>query len=491
MNARVIRTRDVPRWCSTVIGYLVAALVIGSDAVGAWALDDADTEALKTLLEAESVHRWTPEDIATVLSASTAEVLNARLQQTDPYAELRPAPRRIERAYRWGLELMVVEGDVWAVPRTAAKQLPTGLAPFMLLRVNRQSVDERSRRSPQAIANMLGLPSTAARADLVYALADGARHQVRIEAHVPRDLSPTASGYDMVPTPAGLSIRVLDFVHGETRAGVSDYLFRLERVNQREAILDLRFAEGGDLYEAFDVASLFLARNAPALARRERTGEITVFRAPRAGVWSERPVSVLVSDRTASAAEALVRALGARGSDTTRIIGAPTFGKCYAQGVFVLPSGAELVLSVFELLDPISRRPCEGQPVLPNRALSTPPLMDPRRWGQLLLHPQKADVAPAPGTVIQGVARDGQKPPRGFVCSMPAFADRRGAAALQRLLVVAIELDNFVPVIMPAVSEGGWRVCIGPLGSDVRVDAMRKRLGTLFDTPFEAHEVLR
>ena len=106
----------------------------------------------------------------------------------------------------------------------------------------------------------------------------------------------------------------------------------------KSVILDLRSNPGGLLEQGTRVADLFLDKSQRIVSLRGRTPEANRdFTDSSAQKWPTLPLTVLVDDRSASAAEIVAGAL--QDHDRAVIIGEPTYGKGSAQTI--IPLGAE------------------------------------------------------------------------------------------------------------------------------------------------------
>lgn len=88
--------------------------------------------------------------------------------------------------------------------------------------------------------------------------------------------------------------------------------------------IDLRGARGGVLSAALDAAGLFVPVGAPLAVIADEDGDEEIVRS-RGGAWLELPLTVLVDERTASAAEAFADALSDAGR--AQRVGPATRGK--------------------------------------------------------------------------------------------------------------------------------------------------------------------
>jgi carboxyl-terminal processing protease len=136
----------------------------------------------------------------------------------------------------------------------------------------------------------------------------------------------------------------------EVHAGLK----RLRDRHARGVVFDLRSNPGGDVAAAVEIASEFLPKNTVVFRTRGRKrGADTTYVTKRDGDFRGMPLVVLVDDRTASAAEALLGSL--QDHDRALVVGRRSFGKALMQAFFLLPSGDNIWLTVGHVLTPNGR----------------------------------------------------------------------------------------------------------------------------------------
>ncbi|HSH56504.1 MAG TPA: S41 family peptidase [Halomonas sp.] len=161
-------------------------------------------------------------------------------------------------------------------------------------------------------------------------------------------------------------LRIRRFRAGLTRPAVAARLaaYRAQAV-KRPLVLDLRFSGGGDVFEALDVAGLFLDAGQALVSFVGRAGEPERFTNRRAGD-TRTPLSIWVGPDTASAAEVLAAIL--RYHERAELRGEPTRGKCSIQTDVPLRNGAVLRFTEKRVLLPDGSS-CDGEPLQPDRPL--------------------------------------------------------------------------------------------------------------------------
>jgi len=122
----------------------------------------------------------------------------------------------------------------------------------------------------------------------------------------------------------------------------------------KSVILDLRSNPGGLLEQGTRVADLFLDKNQRIVSLRGRTPEANrEFTDSTAQKWPALPLTVLVDDRSASAAEIVAGAL--QDHDRAIIVGEPTYGKGSAQTIIPLGVAGGLKITTSRWYTPSGR----------------------------------------------------------------------------------------------------------------------------------------
>jgi len=171
---------------------------------------------------------------------------------------------------------------------------------------------------------------------------------------------------ELVPPGTQHVVRVRDFSSGLTRSAMRatlDFLAKTRNTNNTEPILiDLRDAPGGDLYEAFDLAGLFLSSGTPLAIIKGRDDYSMEIRAP-GGPKYTMPLVLLVGPETASAAEIFAGILHQQ--NRAQLVGQTTYGKCSSQTDTLLPDGFVLRYTNKEVFFP-NGDTCSGVGLTPD-----------------------------------------------------------------------------------------------------------------------------
>jgi len=297
------------------------------------------------------------------------------LQAIDPAA--RYFPRALYRSPNQGrdamsgigAELLPSGDDLWLLPFQGGAAATAGLTDRARLR----TVDGRSIAdlSLDEIAQRL---RGAEGSRIVVGVEDatGGARRLTIERRSFRPLD-----VELVQPGAHRILRVREFVAGLTRPALLATVDFIENTATHQPehaplILDLRDATGGDLFEALDIAALFLPEGAHLATLVARGGVTKTLRAP-AGTDLEQPLILLIGPGTASAAEILAGIL--RDHGRARLVGQTTYGKCDSQTDVRLSDGSVLRFTNRAVRLP-SGEHCSGVGVAPDLSVDTATLND-------------------------------------------------------------------------------------------------------------------
>lgn len=197
---------------------------------------------------------------------------------------------------------------------------------------------------------------------------DGRRSKTEVErrAFTPLAVEPLQSSTSQI-------LRIREFVGGVTRPALLatiDFLGSKVTVQAGGAaqmlVIDLRDALGGDLYEAFDMAGLFLPSGTVLGTLSGREGKRSEFLAAE-GEKLTMPLALLVGPDTASAAEVFAGCLQQHGR--AKLVGQRTYGKCSSQTDTLLSDGSVLRYTNRQVMLPDGRS-CSDVGLQPDREVS-------------------------------------------------------------------------------------------------------------------------
>ncbi len=114
---------------------------------------------------------------------------------------------------------------------------------------------------------------------------------------------------------------------------VSKEIIKLKKDNISGLVLDLRDNGGGSMWEAIQLAGIFIEAG-PVASVKDKTGALTILKDPNRGTIYDGPMIILINGRSASASEFFAAAM----QDYNRavIAGGTTYGKGTAQEVLPL-----------------------------------------------------------------------------------------------------------------------------------------------------------
>lgn len=344
---------------------LLAAFVLAA-ASGAQA---APLEEIRRILLADALVPPTQADLQGLDEAG----LPAFLERLDPYARYFPAGEyqapAMGRAARIGIGAELVERDggiFLSVYRGGAADKAGVPDRSRLLAVDGQTV---AGLDGEAVASLLrGAQDTSVRLTLGRSSGESFDADIVREAFKPLDVEPVPPGDRQV-------LRIREFVAGMTRPALQatlEFLARQGATRDGLLIIDLRDAGGGDLYEAFDTAGMFLSPGTLLGSIQGRGEEVRQVRAS-SGEKYVMPVALIVGPDTASSAEIFAGALHRHGRAV--LVGQPTYGKCSSQTDARLSDGSVLRYTNGDVLLPDGRS-CSGAGLAPDRAVSEAELLD-------------------------------------------------------------------------------------------------------------------
>lgn len=314
------------------------------------ALQAAPIGEIRTVLRSQALVRPDEGWLASLTEAN----LDSALQEFDPYARYLSADDarlRAGHAVDWvgiGAELFSRDGQVLLSVYTGGP-------------ADRAGVPDRSRLQKIDGRRVSGMPL-----DAVAKLFRGREHtSVRLELITPagkrRNAAVVRGAFRPLDVEASRTsrkrlLRIRRFLAGLTRPAVEASLEVLARSDAKSGasrqlplIIDLRDCGGGDLYEALDLAGMFLKQGTPLGSLRGRTGSPQVFQA-RSGDKYTMPLMLLIGPDTASAAEIFAGILRQHGR--ARLAGQRSYGKCTSQTDRPLSDGSMLHFTNAEVLLP-------------------------------------------------------------------------------------------------------------------------------------------
>jgi len=130
----------------------------------------------------------------------------------------------------------------------------------------------------------------------------------------------------------------------------------------KKVILDLRGCPGGDLYEALEIAGMFVTAGLPLAKTYDRDGVEKIYKSP-IGQKLKSPNWILIDNKTASSAEILAGII--KYYHLSKVVGEQSYGKCLSQTIFPLSDGSVLWLTTLDVRFP-DNCSCTGRGVRPD-----------------------------------------------------------------------------------------------------------------------------
>ena len=161
----------------------------------------------------------------------------------------------------------------------------------------------------------------------------------------------SVSGYCMLDSSLGY-LKINRFA-ATTYDEFSLALAELKASGAQELILDLRDNLGGYMGMATQISDDFLSANTPIVYTKNKKGTTATTLANAGGAFENKPVYVLVNERSASASEIIAGAL--QDNDIGTIIGRRTFGKGLVQREMPLGDGSSVRLTIARYYTPTGR----------------------------------------------------------------------------------------------------------------------------------------
>ena len=294
------------------------------------------------------------------------------LHSLDPYTEYLPPQRYRQRrksgSFGIGADILSIDDYYIIIPYRNGAAFATGLqVPSRLLAVFGQAV------TPLPFADVAKLfATTLADETIIIAIQRPRVAKAEMFSIRPRRVqAPLVERFDV----AGRSLlRVREFRAHQTSDLINREIQK-RRSEQQPLIIDLRFAQGGDFYEALDTASLFLPTGALMGFSVDNSNRRKAFRAlpNKQPILHAEPIILLIGPHTASAAESFTAALHFHGAAI--LVGQQTYGKCTGQKLFELSNGGALKITNLKLLWP-SGHFCNNNGLEPDYRVSALAILD-------------------------------------------------------------------------------------------------------------------
>lgn len=170
---------------------------------------------------------------------------------------------------------------------------------------------------------------------------------------VTRDKIPVKALNAAYLTVSGIGYIQFDSFGKNTHREMMDAIEELEKEGMESLIIDLQGNTGGYLDSAIDIANEFLSAEEPIVYTEGRASKRHEFRANGRGTLKNIPLTILVDQESASAAEILAGAI--QDNDRGTIIGRRTYGKGLVQRPVELLDGSMIRLTIARYYTPTGR----------------------------------------------------------------------------------------------------------------------------------------
>jgi carboxyl-terminal processing protease len=284
--------------------------------------------------------------------------LGKRLLAIDPYARYVPpasSSKESSHSLRLGVEVFANKSRLWIQPVPGGPADRAGLPEFAVLlaingvKVQGSTLDRISALLDKAVQKEQVIITVSATPG-----AKGKEYKVRPAQYKSPSITWRRTGNDIV-------LRIIEFEAHYSAPALSARFATLVRPGTR-VVLDLRGCSGGDLYEALEIAGMFVPAGLPLASTYDRTGVVNTYRSP-AGQKLKCPDWIIIDNRSASAAEILAGIL--QYHHLTRVVGERSYGKCLSQTLFPLSDGGGLWLTTLDVRFP-DNRSCAGSGIKPD-----------------------------------------------------------------------------------------------------------------------------
>ena len=292
---------------------------------------------IRKIIEEKALHPPSADSLALLNMDRLAEGLRS-FDSHARYIPPRVSPQKSSPSLRIGLDIFEYKSRIWVMPEPEGPASLQGIPEIGELRgVNATRITNNLEQTSALIDNAINTNKVILR---IYDGDDGLekKYTIKPEAYKTPSITTTKIGKFVF-------LRVSDFVSHETAPFFSGLYTTISK-SGASIIIDLRGCPGGDLFEALEIAGMFVPGGLPLITTYDRTGKVHAYVSP-AGVKLSSPFCILMDSRTASAAEVLAGILKTEG--VTRLVGDRSYGKCESQTIFNLSNGGQLWLTTLAI----------------------------------------------------------------------------------------------------------------------------------------------
>jgi carboxyl-terminal processing protease len=337
-------------WIIVLLTVLISLLLI---TVYANAVPPVDE--ISAIMSAKALRLPSPGSLATFSDKN----LDKRLLAIDPYARyVQPTSSSADISscnLQLGIDIFVHKTRLWIQTIPGGPGDQAGLPELgILLAINSKKIQgydlklissllDKAVRKKQIILTLSSSPS-----------CQGKDYRFSPSAYKTPSITWRRTGNDVL-------IGIREFVTHNTAPVFPARFATLVRPGTR-VVLDLRGCSGGDLYEALEIAGMFVPAGLPLAKTYDRNGFAKIYKSP-IGQKLKSPNWVLIDNKTASAAEILAGIL--QYHHLSIVAGEQSYGKCLSQTIFPLSDGGVLWLTTLDVRFP-DNCSCTGRGVKPD-----------------------------------------------------------------------------------------------------------------------------
>jgi len=314
-------------------------------------------EEIRTIIREKSLEQF-PEF---VLKNLTSDNLDSRLKQYDHFAHYVPPHEQAKSdSPDTGIIFFLHNQQLWARPRLGHIESLDPLPEIgVVTAVDRKAIDTDDSK------HIVSVLSSALRGKTVLltissdGIAQGSTYAVKMKPTPYPEVSWVRKANNII------IIRVDEFITHTTAIRFAS-IFDTVVTQKDKVVIDLRGCGGGDLFEAFEIAGMFVPVDAPLVITTDHDHFQKIYRSP-VGPKRPSPAIILIDKYSASAAEILAGIL--HYYKIGRLAGEKSYGKCTSQTVFSLPDHGELWLTTVAVNFP-NGSTCTGSGLHPDIFIS-------------------------------------------------------------------------------------------------------------------------
>lgn len=315
---------------------------------------DPLVEEIRAVLTTRALNPPSPESLA----ALRRDSLESGLRSIDPYARYVAPTEPVgvsTGSASLGVEIFAYNSGFWIRPDPGGPADRAGIPEIGELK----AIDGEGALGNDLLKISALLDKAALKNEVILRVAGrsevkGKAYRVKPVVYQPSTVTWRRSGTDVV-------MSINEFVAHNTTPALLARFDVLVQTGTR-VVLDLRGCSGGDLFEAIQIAGMFVRDGLPLAKTYDPSGNVKTYWSPP-GRKLPSPLMILIDDRTASAAEVLAGIL--QYHHVSSIVGERSYGKCVSQTLVPLSDGGGLWLTNLEIQFP-DNTSCRGSGIKPD-----------------------------------------------------------------------------------------------------------------------------